>query len=292
MRYAAHLILFTLLASAAWVDLRHRIIPDAITVPGVLAGLAWIALQPGSLLPIVTLEPRSFAPPAAVPDLLGLWGGLHAISVPALLGPRPAAFGLLAALVVFSAWWLVATAPVLTSNVPFGWRPWPALFEPRTLVAMAGTGVIVAAWFAGGDHWTGVLTSLAGLAVAGGMIWLTRAGASRALGREAMGFGDVTLMAMVGTWLGWQPSVLACTLAVFIGLAHGLALKIVHRESELPFGPSLCLATAAVVVAWRPIWEWAEPAFERPGETALVVVAVILLTAASLWLWQRWRAGD
>jgi hypothetical protein len=66
----------------------------------------------------------------------------------------------------------------------------------------------------------------------------------------------------------------------------------VHRESELPFGPSLCLATAAVVVAWRPIWEWAEPAFERPGETALVVVAVILLTAASLWLWQRWRAGD
>jgi hypothetical protein len=46
------------------------------------------------------------------------------------------------------------------------------------------------------------------------------------------------------------------------------------------------------VVAWRPIWEWAEPAFERPGETALVVVAVILLTAASLWLWQRWRAGD
>ncbi|NBW85829.1 MAG: prepilin peptidase [Planctomycetia bacterium] len=291
-RHAAHLVLFVLLAAAAWVDLRERVIPDAITVPGVLMGLAWIAFRPASLLPIVCLEPRSFAPPTAIPDILGLCGGLHAIPIPDWLGPRPVALGLVTALVVFCAWWFVATVPVFTSDTPFSRSPWRPLIEPRTLVAAAGTGVIVAAWFVGGDHWTGALTSLAGLAVAGGMIWLTRTGASRALGREAMGFGDVTLMAMVGTWLGWQPCVLACTLAVFIGLAHGLALKILHRESELPFGPSLCLATATVVVAWRPIWERAEPAFERPGETALVVLAVILLTAASLWIWQRWRAAD
>jgi len=291
VRYAAHAILFTLLAAAAWVDLRHRVIPDAITVPGVLLGLAWIAFRPATLLPIVCLEPRAFAPPATIPDVLGLCGGLHAIPVPQWLGPRPAVIGLVAALTVFSTWWLVATAPVLTSDAAISRRPWSSLLQPRTLVAVAGTSVITAAWFVGADHWTGVLASLAGLAVAGGMIWLTRAGASRALGREAMGFGDVTLMAMVGAWLGWQPCVLACTLAVFIGLAHGLALKIVRRESELPFGPSLCLATAAVVVAWRPLWERAEPAFERPGETALVVVVVILLTAASLWLWERWRTA-
>ena len=39
LRYLAHAILFLFLAAAAWVDLRHRVIPDAITVPGLLAGL-------------------------------------------------------------------------------------------------------------------------------------------------------------------------------------------------------------------------------------------------------------
>ena len=45
VRYAAHLILFSLLAAASWVDLRERIIPDVITMPGVLAGLNHLLLQ-------------------------------------------------------------------------------------------------------------------------------------------------------------------------------------------------------------------------------------------------------
>lgn len=290
-RYLAHLLLFTLLAAASWVDLRERVIPDAITVPGVLIGLAWISFLPTALMPIICPVPRSFAPPQAVPDVLGLWGGLQAAPAPSWLGPSPAASGLLAALAAFAAWWLAGTAPAPPSVAARERRSWRLLIEPRLHVAVVGMVVIVAAWLRGGAHWGGTLASLAGMLVAGGMIWLTRVGASRALGREALGFGDVTLMAMVGAWLGWQPCVVTCVLAVFIGLMHGLALKIVHRESELPFGPSLCLAAAVVVVAWEPIWERAAPAFERPVETAAVVVAVIVLTAASLWIWQRWRGG-
>ena len=36
LRYLAHLLLFAFLAAAAWVDLVDRVIPDSITVPGVL----------------------------------------------------------------------------------------------------------------------------------------------------------------------------------------------------------------------------------------------------------------
>jgi leader peptidase (prepilin peptidase) / N-methyltransferase len=284
-RWAGHLVLASLLAAASWVDLRHRVIPDAITVPGVLVGMLWMAAVPVALLPIERLVPRSFAPPRVDPDVLGLCGGLGD-AWPAWLGtPSPAGFA--AAFAVFVVWWLVGTAP--SESDRGGSRGWRILVAPRSLVALAGVAIIGIAWVVGGDHWRGLVSSLGGLAVAAGMIWLTRAGASRALGREAMGLGDVTLMAMVGAWLGWQPCVLASCLAVFIGLAHGVMQLVTRRETELPFGPSLCLGSAVVVVAWRPIWEATGTAFERPHELLAVVGIVIVLTAASLWIWSRVR---
>jgi prepilin signal peptidase PulO-like enzyme (type II secretory pathway) len=192
-----------------------------------------------------------------------------------------------AALAVFSVWWLIGTEPTAADGAPATW--WRRIVTPRTLVAIMGVGIVAAAWGAGGDHWRGLVSSLGGLAVAAGMIWLTRAGASYALGREAMGLGDVTLMAMAGAWLGWQPCVLAVCLAVFIGLFHGVVQLVMQRDAELPFGPSLCLGLAAVVVWWRPMWDVTSTAFERPGELLTVVGIVIALTAASLWIWSRLR---
>jgi prepilin signal peptidase PulO-like enzyme (type II secretory pathway) len=104
-----------------------------------------------------------------------------------------------------------------------------------------------------------------------------------------MGLGDVTLMAMVGAWVGWQASVLTFFLAAFIGLAHGLVQLVRHRENELPYGPSLCLACAAVVLGWRPLWQWAGGPFAQPFELALVIGVVVLLTAITLFVWQRLR---
>ena len=284
LRLVSHMILFTLLAAASWIDLRHRVIPDAITVPGVLAGLAWSTAQPATLLPVGRLVERSFAPPAIEPDVLGAFGPLGAAGLPGWLAGIA---GLAAMLVVFLAWWWFGLPPAVT-EVPYGQgEAWPVWLNP--VIGLVGGGGILAAWLAGGDHWAGLVSALVGLAVAAGMIWAVRAGASRALGREAMGFGDVTLMAMAGAWLGWQACLLACVLAVFIGLAHGLVQLVRHAESELPFGPSLCLGLAAVVIAWRPVWAAAAPQFERPGELATVVALVIAMTALTLAAWTRLR---
>lgn len=282
-RYAAHLSLFFFLASAAWVDLRHRVIPDQITVPGVLAGLAWNAMFPFTLLPVPTLVERSFATPEVKPDVLGFAGGLLGARLPVWMdGPA----GLTFALAMFIAWWSVGTAPDErpASSTRVKWLP-----SSRVVVALLGTGCLLAAWSMGGHHWSGLVTALVGLAVSGGIVWATRIGASWALGREAMGFGDVTLMAMAGAWLGWQACLLACLLGVFIGLVHGLSQLAMRSESELPFGPSLCLGLATVVIAWRPLWEFAGPQFERPLELAVVAMLVISLTALTLWGWSRWR---
>ena len=289
LRYLAHAILFLFLAAAAWVDLRHRVIPDAITVPGVLAGLGWNAVFPDTLLPIARLLARSFATPTVGLDVLGPAGGLGEPGLPAWLGSAPAVGGLAAAGLMFAVWWWAGTAP--DDAPPEANTQARRLPGPRLLIALAGAGGIVAVWLVGVSHWAGLVTGLVGLTVAGGLIWATRLGASWALGREAMGFGDVTLMAMAGAWLGWQACLLACLLAVFLGLAHGLSQLLRHAESELPFGPSLCLGLVIVVVAWQRLWDAASPQFERPLELALVAGLVIGLTAITLWAWARLRTS-
>ncbi len=287
LRYLAHLLLFGLLAAAAWVDLRDRVIPDSITVPGVLLGLAWNAALPQTLLPVGQAVERSFAPPTLEPDVLGAFGPLEHVGLPSWL---TGAAGLVVALALFAVWWWFGLPPAGPAREAEASHPDARIPRLRLPIAAVGAAGLVAAWRVGGDHWAGLVTALVGLAVAGGMIWATRAGASRALGREAMGFGDVTLMAMAGSWLGWQACVLACVLAVFIGLAHGVTQLVRHSESELPFGPSLCLGLAIVVLAWRPLWAGAAPQFERPLEMAVVVALVIVMTAATLWAWSRLRS--
>jgi leader peptidase (prepilin peptidase)/N-methyltransferase len=281
-RFAAHLLLGWLLAAAAWIDIRHRVIPDCITVPGVLAGLGVVWLAPDVLLPIGLEVPRSFALPVVVPDVLAWYGGLRTDAPPAWMGAAPQWAGVLVATAIYVGWWAVCTAPFLDPAA--GHR-----FELRTVLLPAGLLAIGAAWLTGGERFAGLASALLGLAISAGLVWCVREGASRAMGREAMGLGDVTLMAMVGTWIGWQASVLAFFLAAFIGLGHGLVQLVRHRENELPYGPSLCLASGLVIVAWRPLWRWAEGPFSQPLTLTLVLGTVVVLTALSLAVLRRLR---
>jgi leader peptidase (prepilin peptidase)/N-methyltransferase len=120
----------------------------------------------------------------------------------------------------------------------------------------------------------GLVVGLVGLFVGGGLTEFFRRGGTLALRREAMGFGDVTLMAMIGAFLGWQGAVLTFFIAPFFGLAHAL-WKLVRyvakrltgdqlssADREIPFGPYLSMAAVALVLAWRWLWpHWASNLF-------------------------------
>jgi prepilin signal peptidase PulO-like enzyme (type II secretory pathway) len=151
---------------------------------------------------------------------------------------------------------------------------------------LMGTVAIACLWAVGGGAWAGLLTALVGLATSGGIVWAVRLIGTAALRREAMGFGDVTLMMMVGTFLGWQACLMAFFLAPFAALVIGVAQFVFRRDDVIPYGPFLCLASAAVVVAWAPIWTWAQPLFGQGALVPLVLIVCLMLLGVMLAVWQ------
>ena len=273
----AHLVLLSFMWMASWIDLDEKTIPDTVTVPGTLAALALMAIWPSSLLPEVKIVPDGpptvylvtlTSPNNDLPWQQAAWTGRPALAL---------------ALGCYVLWCLAL--------LPRSWyrrhgyrRAWQLLLarlvrqrSTRLILAMGlvGSAAITGAWKSGLMHWCGLLSALVGLAIGGGIVWIVRVLGSSVLGREAMGFGDVTLMAMIGAMLGWQAAVIVFFLAPLLGIVVGLIGWAVRGQREIPYGPFLCLAAMTTIVGWAPIWGYFQPAFAL-GWWLLAVLAACL----------------
>jgi leader peptidase (prepilin peptidase)/N-methyltransferase len=79
------------------------------------------------------------------------------------------------------------------------------------------------------------------------------------LPREAMGFGDVKFMGAIGAFLGWKAALFSLLFSSVIGALVGVLLIALRRQewsARLPYGPYIALAAAcwmfggSKVVAW------------------------------------------
>jgi len=109
--------------------------------------------------------------------------------------------------------------------------------------------------FISGNVKTELISSLiGGIAVAGGLLIIVLI-FEKIIGREAMGGGDIKLIAMTGMYLGWQRNILALFIACVIGIIFGLATQRKRNNSDcedskvFPFGPSIALA-AWICLIW------------------------------------------
>lgn len=275
-QFVIHTVLFALLAVATFIDFDEKTIPDEVTVTGTLFALLTSALLPQAALPNLDGSPLRLAQP---------W--------PAWLdGPS----GLVLGLAILAAWayalcprlvWLRhGVVKAVQYHVAILWRR-------KTTWKLAGMAVVVAmgvalGWQRGGDYWQALLSSLVGLAFGGAVIWGIRIVASLALGVEAMGFGDVTLLGMIGAFLGWQPALIVFLLSPFAGALIAVANWAIFRHREIAFGPFLCAAAVVVVVGWPNIWARWGFAFELFGwGIPLGCVVCLVPMALMLYAWQR-----
>lgn len=74
---------------------------------------------------------------------------------------------------------------------------------------------------------------------------------------EAMGMGDVKLLAAVGLFLGWRLTIVALFLAVILAAATSIVFMLFKRlngRSRVPFGPFIAFgAFAAMLYGWNII---------------------------------------
>lgn len=122
-------------------------------------------------------------------------------------------------------------------------------------------GTSVAAWFTdpgAASHFVAPADAFVGACAAAGFVAIVGWLGEVALGKEAMGFGDVTLMAVVGAAIGPVPGIVTTFVAAAIGAVTFLAVvypvgmlraKRAGRAFEPPLVPfGVFLAPAAVVL--------------------------------------------
>ncbi len=96
--------------------------------------------------------------------------------------------------------------------------------------------------------------SALGALVGGGVLYVTGLLGTFLFKKEAMGGGDVKLLAMAGSLLGWQLVVLTFFVAPLLALIPGVLVLWLKRSHMIPYGPFLSLALVlALFVGHRVI---------------------------------------
>lgn len=116
-------------------------------------------------------------------------------------------------------------------------------------------GLVLGLALALGQGWPALARSLLGAAVGFALLYAIAWGGERLFRKEAMGGGDIKMMAMVGAFVGWQ----GVLLTVFLGALLGtlIFVPLAWRSGKLvPFGIFLAVGAAATFLAGDTLIAW------------------------------------
>ena len=91
----------------------------------------------------------------------------------------------------------------------------------------------------------GLLKSLLGALVGGGVLYCAGSLVGRFLKKEAMGGGDVKLGGMIGAFLGFPGALWTVFVSSLIGSVVGFYLRSKSADEQIPYGPFLAVAAVS-----------------------------------------------
>ncbi len=146
--------------------------------------------------------------------------------------------------VLFSALLVVTAIDIVHYIIP------DVITLPGIVLGLVSAGTILP---------VGLVNAVLGVLVGGGILWALAWASPYLFGKEGMGGGDIKLLAMIGAFLGWQPTLLTIMVGALVGSVVGIglmSLKVIRRDQYLPFGPFLAFG-ALVALFFHPIvWDW------------------------------------
>lgn len=102
----------------------------------------------------------------------------------------------------------------------------------------------------------GLGTALLGAGVGFGLLWLVGTVGTWVFKEDAMGGGDVKMMAMVGAFVGWQGVLLTIFLGALVGSLVFVPLLLAGHKKLVPFGIFLSIGAAVAYEAGPAIVVW------------------------------------
>jgi leader peptidase (prepilin peptidase)/N-methyltransferase len=114
---------------------------------------------------------------------------------------------------------------------------------------------------AGWPQWAvSIMGAVLGAIAGGGFLWLIGEGWKRFRGVEAMGLGDVKMMAGVGALLGWRLTLLSIFLGAFSGALIGSFLVMRQKDRDfqmqIPFGIFLGIGSIIAMLFGDRLINW------------------------------------
>ena len=120
-------------------------------------------------------------------------------------------------------------------------------------------GILLGLLFAGTILPVGLVNAVLGVLIGGGILWFLAWVSPYLFGKEGMGGGDIKLLAMIGAFLGWKPTVLTMMVGAVVGSVVGgglMVFKVMRRGQYLPFGPFLAFGAVVSLFFYQDIWDW------------------------------------
>ncbi len=308
-------ILFTMLLAASLIDADDYIIPDLINIPGTVLGLALMTAVPYAVyVPLYWFAPTEQGVLLPTTDLTQYFQ---------TIAPGNTLLYLLPLIIMLLCWslWCFATldrlwytkfglkkgiflflrvlrrsriTPVIALLYPIGiaFICWVYFANPCSLTT-TGANLVSDPYNDEAVVYTvemscrsGLFNALVGMVSGLVLIWSVRIAGRWSLGQEAMGFGDVMLMGMLGAFVGWQGTLIIFFVAPFAGVLFGVLRMVLGMQREIPYGPFLCTACVIYLLLRNVFWRFFEPLLNDPCTVLILLSAGVVLLCLLLWAWR------